>query len=443
MGGGIKGLLNTIWNGRESEEPAVKMRDSPGPRGYMIGSNGNYSFVPRLLNSANMEENPWLNSAFFSCLRWMTETFSEAPMVVQKWNDSFERWDTIRDHPLSKVIRRPNNFYTSSALFAGALISRASSGNAYLLKRRNSDQVPIQLWYLPHRDVNIQYSALPGNDFIDKYRIGSEFSSYDREPHDIVHLRNMLDPNTGGRTGLSPIQGMAWEIKADQEGTMSTYNMLKHMGFMVPIFSPKGEDTEITPDGASTIIDSYTNKTTGENRGKPVILSDAMDVNIVQIKPTDMDTGSLRTSAMTRICGALGIDPLVIGLSGEQATYKNKAEAREASYEGAIIPVQRQFTEQFDAQLLPDFEESHWNFRTWFDISTVRILQKDLTDLSDRVSRLYMAKVVDRYEAKTMLRMDASSEDKGVYYEQSEDGQGDDLNKERKAPVAGSNQTKT
>jgi hypothetical protein len=75
------------------------------------------------------------------------------------------------------------------------------------------------------------------------------------------------------------------------------------------------------------------------------------------------------------------------------------AEAREAAYEGNIIPTQAMFADELDIQLLPDFGNSETE-RTDWDYSKVRVLQDDENKRAIKWSTLYQAGLVKRSEAK-------------------------------------------
>lgn len=406
------------------EEEATKTRKPVGPTASFNNNPPflvNSSSLPTLMNRGsllpnNVLDKPWTNSAFYDCLVWLTNTFPEAPLVVDKWDEGKEKWVIQRGHPIELLVGNPNPYFTSNSLWAGTLISRASSGNGFWYKARNTKNgYPQELWYIPHWQMSIRWSDLPGAAFIAQYQSNTAGRTDVWDPNDIVHFKYMVDPENP-RIGLGPVAGMGLEMETDQQTGFSAKTLIKNLGLLVPVISPKNPDDEIDDEGAQTIIASYVDKTTGNNAGKPVVLSIASDINVLSIRPRDMDFRNNRAVPVDRICAALGVDPLVIGLSGEQATYKNKEEARRASYECGIIPTQKSIALELDSQLLWEWHSDPWNYRCRFDNSDVRILQSDATDLADRVGRLYISKVIDRYKAKEMIGEVAQDGDKGVYY---------------------------
>jgi hypothetical protein len=85
----------------------------------------------------------------------------------------------------------------------------------------------------------------------------------------------------------------------------------------------------------------------------------------------------------------LGIPPVVVGVMAglEHSTYSNMAEAREAAYEGFILPHQRRFAADIKSQLLSDFGDTK-GVAVQFDTSGVRVLQEDQNSLAARMGKM-------------------------------------------------------
>jgi hypothetical protein len=86
----------------------------------------------------------------------------------------------------------------------------------------------------------------------------------------------------------------------------------------------------------------------------------------------------LRRIPEERITALIGIAAVVVGLGAglDRSTFTNMGEAREASYEAGLIPMQRILAEDVRFQLLADFADPFkWYFG--FDLSKVRVLQPD------------------------------------------------------------------
>lgn len=102
-------------------------------------------------------------------------------------------------------------------------------------------------------------------------------------------------------------------------------------------------------------------------------------------------------------------------------TYNNMAEAREAAFEGNIIPTQRLLAAELKSQLLPDFVENESEQRKYnivFDTSGVRVLQTDQNETFRRVNLAVMGGWFTQAQAYRAVGLPATAEDE--YYLRSQ-----------------------
>ena len=79
-------------------------------------------------------------------LNWLMRTFPEAPLVVEKNEDS--QWRVIDRHAMAERIRRPNPFYGGRVLWMATALD-FSFGEAFWLKIRNEFGELKELWWIP------------------------------------------------------------------------------------------------------------------------------------------------------------------------------------------------------------------------------------------------------------------------------------------------------
>jgi hypothetical protein len=90
------------------------------------------------------------------------------------------------------------------------------------------------------------------------------------------------------------------------------------------------------------------------------------------------------------------------------------AEAREAAYESLLIPTQRLFAADLQAQLVPDFGDPQ-RLRVIFDYSQVRVLQADENELHQRAREDLKAGLLTLNQAKALIGDDPDPNG-DVYY---------------------------
>lgn len=319
------------------------------------------------------------SSIVMAVVNWICRTFPEAPILVER-RGADGQYEPVPDHALLELLERPNRFYSGILLWMATLLDWVTSGNAYWLKLRNESGRVVELWWAPARYMEPRW-PMDGSAYITHYEYSPGGLPLRIEVSDVVHFRHGLDPaNT--RKGLSPLGSLLREIFTDEEAANYSAAMLKNMGVPPVILSPEGEGF-ISTDDATALKEDYIAKTSGDNRGQPIVIPSSLKVQVLSFDPQKMDLKSLRRLPEERVSAVLGLPAIVAGLGAglDRSTFANMAEAREAAYESNIIPTQRLFGAELKSQLLPDFERDTRRIRISFDLSGIRVLQEDQNKL--------------------------------------------------------------
>lgn len=341
------------------------------------------------------------NSAVAACISWICRTWPEAPMVVQQINSDGE-WETVKDHPLAARLRRPNPFYSGRQLLTATLADRRVTGNAYWLKVRNGASGIAELWWLPSSMVE---PCWPDNDstvFIShyEYTVDGVVTKYD--PGDIVHFRIGFDP-VNMRKGKSELSSILGEVFTDEEASSYVATVLSNMGVPGVVISPEGDANPSDAD-LEEVKAKFQQKFGGDRRGEPLVMKGPTKVSVLSFSPEQMKVRELRRIPEERITAALGIPAIVVGLGAglDRSTFANMAEAREAAYEGHIIPDQALFDDDLNLQLIPDFGVPE-RLQVSHDYSEVRVLQQDENELHTRAREDLKAGLLTLNQALTMI----------------------------------------
>jgi len=343
------------------------------------------------------------NSAVEAVVRWVARTFPEAPVEVwAKAADGTEK--AVAGHGLTRLVARPNPYYSGELLWRATLADLVADGNGYWIKRRNGLRGPVQLWWAPSWTMTPAYPADDPTVFISHYDYTVNGQTEAIAVEDVVHFRDMPDPENP-RKGLSPIKALAREIFTDDEGANFTASLLKNMGVPGVIISPEGEGDTITSDDAKAVKQDFKSKFGGDNRGEPMIVPARTRVSMLSWSPQQMNMRDLRKIPEERITAQLGIPAVVVGLGAglDRSTFANMKEAREAAYESYIIPTQRLIGADLGNQLLRDFERNVDGFRVGFDLRNVRVLQEDENAKWTRVTAAFGGGLIMRSRAKEMI----------------------------------------
>lgn len=91
------------------------------------------------------------SSVIMAPLLWISRNFPEAPVtVVDGANEPVDR------HPMVRLLRRPNPYYSGIVLWMATILSWVVDGNSYWIKIRNRMGGVAELWWVPHWTITPQ-----------------------------------------------------------------------------------------------------------------------------------------------------------------------------------------------------------------------------------------------------------------------------------------------
>lgn len=348
------------------------------------------------------------SSILMSVVFWLMRTFPEAPVQVSQWTSSGKS-KVVVGHPLTKLLRRPNEAYGGVLLWQATIADWLLTGNSYWWKLRYTDGRVAQLWWIPSYLINPQPHPYDTGIYIDHYAYKPDPNMSNPlrlDPADIVHFRYGLDPYNI-RRGLSPIGSLFREIFTDEEGANFTAQILKNLGVPGVIISPDSGDIDIPQPEAERIKAEFINRFGADNRGAPLVISAKVKTQVLSFTPEQLNLKMLRRIPEERVSAIFGIPAVVVGLGAglDRSTFANFSEAREAAYESNVIPTQRLFAEELSTQLLDDFADTD-KFFVEFDISKVRVLQTDVNELYNRAATGVKGVYMTMNEARTSVGLE-------------------------------------
>jgi HK97 family phage portal protein len=344
----------------------------------------------------------WGNSIVLACLYWMVRTFPEAPVRVKRLAGS-GRYEICETHPVVSLINLPNRFYDGSVLWAGTLLSLNTDGNAYWYKVRSAAGKVVELWYVPHFQIELVWKD-DGSEFISGYRHTVDGVSRLLAVEDVIHFRAGIPDPDNSRKSLSPLAAVLREICTDNEAATFSASLLRNMGMPGVVISPMKEEVGFSAAQHEKLVSLWSSKFRGDRRGEPLVAPLPLQVSSPGFSPEQMVLDKVRRVPEERITAALGISAIVVGLGAglERSTYSNYREAREAAYESNIIPTQRMLASQLTRSLLSELGDVDRE-RLYFDLSEVLGLREDQDSLHARVVADYQGGLITRAEARNML----------------------------------------
>jgi HK97 family phage portal protein len=393
-------------------------------RDRMLTGFGNGQLYSRLRRSLPGSHKDWsavagdlgLNGIVAVAIDWYVRNWSQGVAKVYRPIDGSQA-DPVFDHPVLKLIAEPMPGLPANLVWGWFLQDYKLFGNAYLRKIRSTrDGQVIGLQFLPFDMVR---PVGDGINPLTMYKYTTDGRTFDIRLEDIIHLRYGREP-LDIRLGRSPLQAMLREIGTDNVASSAAYGLLANGAMPSIIIGPDAKDNsvDIGLDDARQIKRQIREDLTGDNAGNVVVMNGPYKMDRVSLTPNDLALDAIRRVPEERICSALGLNPMVLGLGSglERSTYSNYERAQQAAWEDGMIPLFRAIADVITIHLLPDYSETQPGDFLEFDVSQVRSLADDLSAAAERAERLFKAGIIDRAEAKRIASMEPQAEDEGILH---------------------------
>lgn len=349
------------------------------------------------------------SSVVMAPIQWIQRAVPEAKFRVVK-DDGKGGIEEVVGHSLTKVMANPNGSYSQTALMSGAILDYLTQGNGIWHAVRNPAKVVVEFWYAPAATMTPKFPQT-GKEFITHWEYRTGRTTEILEIEDVIHFRHGLDPKNI-RLGLSPLHSVIREIFIDLEASNFSASMLRNMGIPGLMIAPKN-DQQMTPEETDATKKWLQEATTGDNRGKPLVMGMPTDVKEFGFSPDKMALSAVRNVAEERVSAVLGIPAAVVGFgTGLEQTKVGATmlEQRKQAWVNGVVPILLVFAEEIGRVALTD-EERAKGLRCEFDTTDVLALQDDEKMLVDRWNVMVKGSWATRAEARRAQGLEADDAD--------------------------------
>jgi len=354
-----------------------------------------------------------LNGVVASAIDWYVRNYPQATPRYYRPVDS-QQAEPVEDHPVLQLMAQPDPMIMGSLFWGWVIQDYKLFGNTYLRKIRSSTRGTVTaLQFLPQDMVR---PVGNGVNPLTHYIYTTDGRSFDIPVSDIIHIRYGRDPSDI-RIGRAPLTAVLREIATDNTASTTAYGLLANGAMPSLIVGPDAKETSVdmSMDDARQVKRQLHEDLTGDGSGGIVVMTGAYKMDRVSLTPSELALDSVRRVPEERICSALGINPMVLGLGSglERSTYSNYERAQQAAWEDGMVPLLRTLADAITADLLPEYPETQQGDYVMYDLETVRALADDMQAEAVRAEKLYKAGIIDRAEAKRIAGLEAVPEDEG------------------------------
>lgn len=336
------------------------------------------------------------NELVYSCVQFKAAVISEPPLMVYRGKGAERK--ALPDHPLSRLLRRPNPQMGTVEFLKAIQIYRDIAGTAWFECEFSNAGQPVALW--PGRPDYSQY--LRGQNLpVEKIRyIYPGFPVVDI-PVERVLLLQEFDPVFPGVLGLSRSAVAARIVGVDNRAT-DFLDFFFQNGSMVPGILTT--DQQLNPTEAQRLADEWQAKHGGPDKwGSVAVLGQGAKYQAQGMSFRDMDLSALDGRTEARICSVMRVSPILVGAKvGISATYSNYQEAQKAQYKHVALPDWAWLASEMTEQMLPWYGEVPGDSELCvdFDLSNVKELQDDRDAAANRAVSLYTSEIAELNEAR-------------------------------------------
>jgi HK97 family phage portal protein len=354
-----------------------------------------------------------LNGVVASAIDWYVRNYPQATPRLYRPVDS-QQAEPVEDHPVLQLMAQPDPMIMGSLFWGWVIQDFKLFGNTYLRKIRSTTRGTVTaLQFLPQDMVR---PVGNGVNPLTHYVYTTDGRSFDIPVSDMIHIRYGRDPSDI-RLGRAPLAAVLREIATDNTASTTAYGLLANGAMPSLIVGPDAKETtvDMSMDDARQVKRQLHEDLTGDGSGGIVVMTGAYKMDRVSLTPSELALDSVRRVPEERICSALGINPMVLGLGSglERSTYSNYERAQQAAWEDGMVPLLRTLADAITADLLPEYPETQQGDYVMYDLETVRALADDMQAEAVRAEKLYKAGIIDRAEAKRIAGLEAVPEDEG------------------------------
>lgn len=325
------------------------------------------------------------NELIYACVSKKANTTAQVALRIYDKNDV-----EIENHPLRRLISRPNPHMTESDFWASIIILQDFAGNAYFEKVRSRAGRTVELW--PMRPDWVRATIDHGTNMINGYIYTIPgLSPVPYSVEDVVSFK-LYDP-LNAYYGYPPVAVAARIGDLDNSTTDYVRQIFEKGGV------PPGILTTTQPINdtiAERIRAMYRQQYGGyQSWDAPMVLGYDTKYQETGLGIEKMGIDILNRRAEVRICLALRVPAVIVGaeIGLERASLSNVREYQRDWWDNDLFPIYKSYADAVREQLAPEFGEG---FDIAWDFDEVPALQEDRDKRRQQALEAFRAGAITR-----------------------------------------------
>jgi HK97 family phage portal protein len=254
--------------------------------------------------------------------------------------------ERLADHPMARLIARPNHATTRYRMIEGTLIDFGVYWNAYWVKVRAGDAMAVAR--IPPQNMCVAGGLVPT-----KYTLTWGGQSKELATADVVHFRGH------GSTirGVSPLETLRRVLAEEYEAGAYREGFWRNAARMSGLIERPKEAPEWSEAARTRFKAEFEALYSGAaNSGKTAILEEGMTWKASSFSSRDSEYLAGRKLTREEVARAYHVPLTMVGIL-DHATMTNMREQHQQLYQDCLGPWLVQIEEELELQLLPDFAD--------------------------------------------------------------------------------------
>lgn len=255
--------------------------------------------------------------------------------------------ERLADHPLARLIGRPNHATTRYRMIESTLIDFGVHWNAYWVKVRAGGGMVLAR--IPPQNMTVEGALVPT-----KYTLTWGGQTKEYAPADVVHFRGH------GSTirGVSPLETLRQVLAEEYEAGKHRAGFWANAARMSGVIERPAGAPEWSPQARSRFKAEFEALYSGAaNSGRTAILEEGMTWKEASFSPRDSEYLAGRKLTREEVARAYHVPLPMVGIL-DNATFSNIKEQHKQLYQDCLGPWLVQIEEELELQLLPEFDDT-------------------------------------------------------------------------------------